>query len=121
MSDTQHGETIVCARCQKEKLAKEFYTRKNGKPLSYCMLCQKVVKELKLDENLERIIEGRGGCCTDCKGVFPTPLYAFYKDGKIYQLSKAKNMSFQRIKEELSEHIMLCLNCSGIRKWEAGL
>jgi hypothetical protein len=112
------SETIHCARCHEDKNKEEFYTRKNGKPLSYCISCQKAVKELKLQENMERIVEERGGCCADCQGIYPAPVYEFYKSGKIYQLSKAKNMSLKRIKEELCDFIMLCRNCSAIRKWE---
>lgn len=107
-----------CARCLKIKTKKEFYTRKDsGRPFSYCIECQKVIKNLKLQEKLERIIEERGGCCSDCEGFFPMPVYEFYRDGKIYQLSKAKNMSLEKLKEELQDFTMLCLNCSAIRKW----
>jgi len=109
----------VCARCKIDKPISLFYNRKNGKPLSYCMECQKRVKELKLQENLERIIEEYGGICADCKGVFPIPVYDFYINGKIYQISKAKNMSLKKIKEDLKDALMLCKNCCAIRKWSS--
>jgi len=107
-----------CVRCQKIKNKKDFYIRKNnGKPFSYCVKCQNEVKLLKLDEKLERVVEERGGMCQDCECSYPTPVYEFYSDDKIYQLSKAKNMSLERIKEELKDYIMLCRNCSAIRRW----
>jgi hypothetical protein len=115
MNDSEN--TIICARCGLEKERHNFYSRSNGKPLSYCSLCQKEVKELKLLENLERIVEERGGSCADCNGIFPTPLYEFYKDGQVFQISKAKNMSFQKIKADLNDYIMICRNCSGLRRW----
>jgi len=108
-----------CARCQKIKDKSEFYIRKNsGKALSYCIGCQKKVKDLKLQEKLERIIEERSGMCVDCGKTFPIQVFEFYFNKTTYHLSKAKNMSLQKLREELKDYIMLCLNCSAIRKWE---
>lgn len=120
MSLVTEEEMVVCAKCQEDKPRNQFYSRKNGKPLSYCMNCQKEVKELKLQENLERIVEERGGACADCGGVYPMAIYEFYHEGKVYQISRAKNMSYGKIKEKLDRHAMLCRNCSAIRKWELG-
>lgn len=107
-----------CARCQQIKSKTEFYLRKkSNRPFSYCIECQNDVKRLKFEEKLEHIVEERGGACTDCGIVYPTPLYEFYSDGKIYQLSKAKNMSLERLKVELKDYIMLCRNCSAMRQW----
>lgn len=114
-----NDDEAFCARCQKVKNKDEFYIRKDsGRPFSYCMKCQKKIKELKLQEKLERIVEERNGACADCGVSFPIPVYEFYSDGGVYCLSKAKNMSLQKLKDELKDHIMLCLNCSAIRKWE---
>ena len=118
--DTQNAVSL-CVRCQESKDVSKFYARKNGKPLSYCMQCQKAVKILKMRENLERIVEERGGACFDCGGVYPLPVYEFFKDGKIYQLSKTRNMSLSKIKSELEHHEMLCKNCCAIRNWESGV
>lgn len=109
-----------CVRCEQAKDKSEFYTRKNGNPLSYCAECQKEVKLLKMQENLERIIEERGGACADCGCLYPPPVYEFYKEGKTYQLSKIRNMSLCKIRNELRHHEMLCKNCCAIRNWEAG-
>lgn len=110
-----------CARCQKIKNIEEFYLRKeSGKALSYCRECQKEIKELKLQEKLNRIVEERGGGCQDCGITLPPSIYDFYKEGAIYHISKAKNMSLSRIKKELEEYIMLCKNCCALRKWELG-
>jgi hypothetical protein len=114
-----NNNEAFCARCQKIKNKEEFYIRKSNKrPFSYCIKCQTKVKDLKLQEKLERIIEERNGSCADCGMSFPIPVYEFYSDSGIYHLSKAKNMSLQRIRDELKNYIMLCLNCSAIRKWE---
>jgi hypothetical protein len=118
--DLKENEAF-CARCQEVKSKDEFYIRKDsGKPFSYCIKCQSEVKLLKLEEKLERIVEERGGICQDCGLSYPTPIYEFYSDEKIYQLSKAKNMSLERLKEELKDYIMLCRNCSAIRQWVRG-
>lgn len=107
-----------CVRCQKIKSKSEFYIRRgNGKPFSYCVKCQNKVKMLKLEEKLERIVEESGGVCKDCEISYPTPVYEFYSEDKIYQLSKAKNMSLERLKEDLKDYTMLCRNCSAIRQW----
>lgn len=116
--ELQENEAF-CSRCFKIKNKKEFYVRKeSGRVFSYCMECQKNIKILKMEEKLERMIEERNGCCADCGGYFPIPVYEFFKEGLIYPLNKAKNMSFERLKNELSDYIMLCLNCSAIRKWQ---
>lgn len=108
-----------CARCRRKKPIEEFYIRKsNGKPFSYCIKCQGDVKTLKLKEKLERIVEERGGICYDCKLSYPIPIYEFYSENNIYQISKAKNMSLKRLKEELEGYMMLCRNCSALRQWE---
>lgn len=110
-----------CARCQKIKDVEEFYLRKeSGKPFSYCRKCQKEVKELKLREKLDRVVEERNGACYDCGITLPSVIYEFYKNGAIYHISKAKNMSLQRLKEELKDYLMLCKNCCALRKWENG-
>lgn len=118
--DLKENEAF-CVRCQKIKGKEEFYIRKSsGKPFSYCVKCQNEVKLLKLEEKLERVVEERGGVCQDCGLSYPIPVYEFYSDDRIYQLSKAKNMSLERIKEELQGYTMLCRNCSAIRQWAKG-
>lgn len=108
-----------CSHCKKIKDKDNFYTRKNnGKPFSYCVECQEEVKKLKLDEKLERIIQTRGGCCQDCGNTFPSPIYDFYSESNIFQISKARNMSLEKLLERLELYIMICKNCSAIRKWE---
>lgn len=110
-----------CIRCKTLKSMSDFYYRKNGDPLSYCSSCQKEVKLLKMKENLERIVEERGGSCLDCLNIYPSNVFDFYKDGQTYQLSKIRNMSFSKIKEELENYEMLCKNCCAIRDWQRGL
>jgi hypothetical protein len=108
-----------CVRCQKVKNKEEFYIRKSsGRPFSYCMECQKDVKELKFREKLEILINYYGGVCQDCQLLYPTPVYEFYSNNKIFQLNKARNMSIQRLLKDLNGFILLCKNCSAIRKWE---
>jgi DNA-directed RNA polymerase subunit RPC12/RpoP len=99
----------------------EFYTRKDsGKPLSYCITCQSELKDLKFQENIERIILERGCACQDCGVPYPAPVYEFYLDGAIYNLSKARNMSFEKLATNLQGYAMLCRNCSALRDWERG-
>lgn len=115
--ELQENEAF-CARCLEIKDKSCFYVRKDsGRSFSYCIECQKIIKNLKLREKLERIIEERNGCCADCKGFFPIPVYEFYRDGETYKISKAKNMSLYKLKTELKDFIMLCSNCCAIRKW----
>lgn len=110
-----------CVRCQKIKIKDEFYARKDsGKPLSYCIACQSELKDLKFQENIERIIQERGCSCHDCGMPYPAPIYEFYLDGAVYNLSKARNMSFEKLAASLQEYVMLCRNCSALRDWEKG-
>lgn len=106
-----------CVRCNKVKSLNEFYKRKSGKPYSYCMNCQGEVKELKFGENLEIMVAEKKGCCEDCKIVYPSVIYEFYQKGKRYNASKLKNMSIEKIREELKDFDMLCKNCSALRDW----
>lgn len=109
-----------CPRCGEIKDKSEFYARKNnGKPFSYCKKCQEKVKEIKMKEKIELIVEHFGGCCNDCKNFFPSVVFNFYFDGKIYKISGIRNMSFERAITDLRDYIMLCKNCCEIRKWEA--
>lgn len=110
-----------CIRCQKIKDKGAFYIRKSsGRPFSYCMECQKEVKKLKFKEKLDILINHYGGVCYDCKLSYPIPVYEFYSNNSTFQLNKAKNMSIQRLLKDLKEFILLCKNCSAIRKWEHG-
>lgn len=113
----QDGEAF-CARCQQVKGKNEFYSRKgNGKPLSYCIQCQSELKSLKFQENLERLIQDRGCACQDCGVSYPACVYEFYLEGKVYNLGKAKGMSFEKLAAGLRDHAMLCRNCSALRDW----
>lgn len=107
-----------CARCQEQKDVSKFYTRGDGNPLSYCMECQEKVKVLKMEENLNILIESRDGCCKDCNGIFPTPVFEFYKDGKSFPIGKMKHMSLKNILKKMEEYEMICKNCCAIRKWQ---
>ena len=110
-----------CARCGEDKHPDEFHKRPgSGKPLSYCRRCQDAVKILKFEEKLEKAIALKGGACVDCGGVFPTPVFRFLSGDKAFQISKAKNMSWERLQKELETYELFCLNCSAIRKWEKG-
>jgi len=111
----------LCVRCHKIKKIKEFYKRRvNGKPFSYCIQCQEEVKKLKFEEKMEIIVQMFGGICQDCGIPYPTPVYEFYADGKTFSVGRAKNMSLQRLMKELEGYVMLCKNCSALRKWEKG-
>ena len=110
-----------CARCQKNKDRKEFHNRKGGqKPLSYCRDCSEKVKNLKLQEKLEKGVEMKGGSCADCGNVFPMPVFVFISNGKPVPIGMIKNMSWDRFRKKLEECEMLCRNCVAMRKWESG-
>jgi len=114
----KEGEAF-CVRCQKTKKTSEFYKRKDsGKPFSYCMSCQELVKRLKFEEKLETIIQMYGGACHDCGISYPVPVYEFYSEKGTFSIGRAKNMSLQRLRNELEGYVMLCKNCCALRKWE---
>lgn len=115
---TEENESF-CSHCKQIKNKSEFYSRKNnGKSFSYCIACQEEVKKLKLEEKLSQIIELRGGACQDCNNVFPASVYDFYSEENVFHISKAKNMSLEKLLIKLSAYIMICKNCCAIRKWE---
>ncbi len=114
------SDKAFCARCQKIKDRTEFHNRKNGRPLSYCRTCSKEVKELKLQEKLEKAVTLKGGICADCGCSFPTPVFVFISDKQALLLGQIKLMSWERFKKDLENYEMLCRNCVVLRKWEAG-
>jgi len=108
-----------CVRCNSEKDLEEFHLRRSsGKPLSYCKQCQESVKRAKFEEKVEAAVAMWGGICADCQGMFPSPVFRFWKGGKVFAFSRAKNMSWDRLVRELEGHEMLCLNCAAVRDWE---
>jgi hypothetical protein len=119
MADPEPGKAF-CARCQEHKDCGEFHARKNGRPLSYCKACAETVKDLKFGENLERAAALMGGVCADCGHPFPAPVFEFHRGGKVFPISRAKNMSWENLRARLEDHEMLCRNCGAMRKWEAG-
>jgi hypothetical protein len=115
----KEGEAF-CTRCQIAKDRREFYCRKDGRPLSYCKKCQDTIKALKFEEKLETVVQNYGGACKDCGMSYPVPAYDFLLDGKVYPISRAQNLSLPRLLGELKDHIMLCKNCCAVRKWAGG-
>jgi hypothetical protein len=107
-----------CARCQKHKDRGEFHSRQGGsKPLSYCKTCSEEIKTLKFEEKIEKAVALKGGACADCRQPFPAPVFEFYRDGQVFPISKAKNMSWENLKATLEGHEMLCRNCGVLREW----
>lgn len=118
--ELQEGEAF-CARCRQTKPKDQFYNRKEGgRPLSYCVSCQTEVKELRFRENMERLIESREGTCADCGLPYPAPIYEFYSETGLFNISKLRHMSYSKIIEILQSYLMLCRNCCALRMWEAG-
>ena len=108
-----------CARCMEVKPESEFHKRSNKKPLSYCKKCSEEVKSLKFEEKLDKIIMNFGGICEDCLQTYPSTVFRFWKEDKVFPISRIKNMSFQKAIEALNGYKLLCLNCVEIRKWQS--
>lgn len=107
-----------CIYCKKEKLNDFFYKRNNGSSLSYCKECLEITKNLKFEEKLENIITTMGAVCFDCQQSFPSKVFRFWKNNRIFPISKLKSMSWKRIIDKLVGYEILCLNCAEIRKWK---
>lgn len=117
---TEPGKAF-CARCQKPKNRDEFHNRKGGlRPLSYCKECQEAVKHLKFEEKIEKAVALKGGICADCGQIFPAPVFEFHSAGRVFPVSAAKNMSWERLRKILEGHEMVCRNCGALREWETG-
>jgi hypothetical protein len=76
------------------------------------------VKLLKFEEKIDKAIALKSGSCASCEGIFPTPVFRFWSEKGVFQISRAKNMSWERLKEILEKYELLCLNCMTIRNWE---
>jgi hypothetical protein len=115
--ELKEGEAF-CAHCGHTKNKNEFYKRKyTGQPLSYCIDCQNVIKQVKFEEKLNLIVENRGGECSCCKNSYPISVFDFIKNGKVFKLSKIRNMSTAKILKEIKDCEMMCKNCIAILKW----
>jgi hypothetical protein len=64
-------------------------------------------------------VEYKGGCCVDCGGKYPLPVYDFHhldpttKDSSIAVL--LNRWGFEAAKEELDKCVLLCANCHRVR------
>jgi len=110
-------DKAFCSRCQYVKSNREFYKIKNGNPLSYCINCQREVKNIKFEEKVELIIDMFNGVCFDCGMSYPTPVYCFYDNGRVYKIGKLYNMSLDKAKDILKDCQMICKNCCAMREW----
>jgi hypothetical protein len=114
--DIDEGQAF-CARCQQQKPRNEFYSRKSGKPLSYCKSCQDKIKNLKFEEKIEKAIALKSGTCADCGQTFPAPVFEFLYKEQVLPISMVKNMSWERFLKVLERCEMLCRNCGALREW----
>lgn len=95
--------------------AKEWNEANSGKRKSIASKsAAKRGKEVK-----QLAVDYKGGCCQDCKGVFPNCCYDFHhldpaqKDYHIAPLLNARG--FEAAKKELDKCVLLCSNCHRIR------
>lgn len=110
-----------CPRCNTYKLIDEFYVRSDRKGVthSYCKGCVNIQTKERQRNLKIQAVSYKGGCCSDCGGVFPMACYDFHHEDpneKDFAISKVKSPKWSEvIVNELDKCTLLCANCHRIR------
>lgn len=113
-------EKKICTKCLKVKFIDDFY-KKNGRKskASYCKECFNTYCMNRWTNRKLEAIQYKGGKCIDCGIQSPhSCIYDFHHldpNTKEYEWVKLRQMSDQKIKDELDKCILLCSNCHRIR------
>ena len=112
-------ETKICTKCGVEKPLSDFYNRNDsGNTYSYCKDCfNEYCIQRWIDRKIQAI-EYLGSKCSHCDisyPEYPYPVFDFHHIGdKDVQWNKLRLRSWDKIKKELDECILLCANCHRI-------
>ena len=105
-----------CPRCKTEKLNKEFYARKDGRPSPYCKLCTSAESAERKIKFKQRAIEYKGGSCQRCGFLGQAICYDFHhrdRADKKWEISRMKK-GWESAVQELDKCDLLCANCHRI-------
>lgn len=107
----------ICNLCDKELPIKDFgvhKTKSGYKIYSYCRRCD-TSRNLEKANRLKRLaVEYKGGKCQICGYDKCTRAMEFHHrdpDSKEIEVSKFRNISFERLKPELDKCDLLCCRC----------
>ena len=109
--ECSEGRTRTCSACNRERQQKWYHNCDKEKRLLAGKAWRRATKEMFVKE--------KGGCCSECKGVFPSSVYDFHHidtSEKEFSIGRVKSVS--RMREELKKCILLCANCHRIEHFE---
>ncbi len=108
---------MICTRCHKSLDESKFY-RKANKLHSHCKECHNTYCCTRWIQRKIQAVTHMGGVCTDCKGVYPYPVFEFHHrdpSTKDFSWGKMKLRSISQIEKELEKCDLLCANCHRLR------
>lgn len=119
----EYGEYKFCPKCHKDCLISDFYNKKN-KPngYSYCKNCLNNVTIERQRKLKKQCVEYKGGKCICCDYSYYDGAMEFHHLdplSKDFEISRAKNKSFNDIRYELDKCVLLCSRCH--REVEGGV
>lgn len=116
---SKDGLYSYCKPCVNEK-TKQWYSQKK-QDVAY-LAAKNAALRARAQENKLKAIEYKGGCCSDCGGVFDPCVYDFHHEDVS---TKEKNpsaflgrSSFENALSELDKCVLLCANCHRLRHFK---
>lgn len=104
-----------CPQCKVEKTLENFSNRRDKEGnSSYCKVCTNTQTKVRQQQLKKRAVEYKGGKCNSCGyNKYQGALEFHHLDPKEkdFNISKARSLAFENIKEELDKCILLCSNC----------
>lgn len=94
----------------------EYYQKRTKKKNRVRYTNLEIERRIRYKEEAVRLL---GGCCSECRGVFPTPVYDFHHlDPTTKEHSPAKLFSYswdRVVAEVINKCVLLCANCHRIK------
>jgi hypothetical protein len=104
-----------CPHCNRKRLLKYFYLRKNKNPMSWCIECVKInCAEIQKSFKI-KCVQYKGGKCEKCSYNRCVAAFDFHHidpTKKLFNVNTSCKKGFTtEVKEELDKCMLLCATC----------
>lgn len=123
--------SMLCKKCNKEKLEEDFPPNGGGRKNSYCRVCKReydkefyartIEKRRERKKVNSKIIRDRNtsyirqylekNCCVDCGEKDPIVLEFDHKYDKKYNIADMTTLSIEYLRQEIDKCEIRCANC----------